>query len=773
MGSFCQSTPATVNQTQTYSPNPAIKEAGTTALNMAEGAASQPFQTPAAPVAPFNPFQTQAFDQIQGLQGGLDPYVANAGAAMTRASSPLTQGDISYYENPYADQALADMKKYVFDPQRRNTMGNAVQSAGGVGAERLALTSQNLDKTQGDALAQARAGFYANAAQIAQQQQQQAGNSAAGWLNLGLGAQSGNLQATGALAGAGSQQQQQQQRELMSPYEQTLARIAYPYQQSQFLAGITSGLSPAFGGTTTGYGTSTPAQPSLFNQLTGLTLGGIGAAGSLGWNPFGGSSGTGGPTWGGDGLSQSAMGGGYGGGVFADGGEVDDNEAMNVVPDVPFASGAAPNSGAHLDLRTPEPKQDKGGGGGDIGKMAQMAMMFLDTGGAVNPWDSGRGYDSGGHVELVDPGEFNSIDAQAPAEPNVFQPSVGTPGDVGTMPMPGAYTRPMPPMIPSPQPPPAQTAPSPGPNALRQIAPQPQAAPRAYNPDLKLQDFMMPKEEKPYPDALDRDWGQKAARSPWLSLVEAGAKIAQSTQPAGAALASGLQAGVGALTKQRSELRSEQQINQKAEELYRHAKSELNKYQRMTPRETEATSEARRYHDILADLGNRKVDTSDRRVDATNNRTSVTADVNREKIQARLKEGSLVYAGPVKGEEGMGYFYDRRHLDENGQPKIFKMKFDVGAKPTAGGRQSARQWAYETYTKLYPNDPQGASDILKGHKTMAAGDIRKAADNIARQAMAAQNIQPQDTEEWLAEHKRLSDLIYEKRLKELQTSSGQ
>lgn len=762
MGSFCSPSPATVNQTQTYTPNPQVKAGATQALNMAESAADQPFQMPQAPVAGFNPFQQQAFGQIQGMQGFMDPYVQNAGTQMDRAGQPLTAQDIQSYENPYADQALGDMKKYIFDPQRRDTMGRGVQSAGGVGAERLALTSQNLDKTQADAIGQARAGFYSNAAQIAQNQKNMALQSAQGWLGLGQGAQSGDLQATGALGQAGAQQQGQTQRELMSPYQQTLARIAYPFQTSQFLAGIAGGLAPAFGGTTTGQGTSMPTQPSMFSQLTGLTLGGIGAAGSMG--AFGGSGSGSWPAGPSNAPSYpNPQGGSWygnrGGAVnYAEGGEVEDdgNPWAGIIPHMNLPMGGGQNTGAHLNLTPPAEQKSSSGGGGDMAKAASMAMMFLDRGGAVNPWNSAQGYaEGGGDVEEVSPDQFNSIDATAPAQPNIFQPSVGTPGDVGTMPMPGAYTRPPPPAIPN------QSMPQPLPPVSRPQA-QPMApTPRAYNPDLKLQDFMMPKSQNPYPDALDRDVGQQMSRSPWLALMAAGAKIAQSTGKPGAALGAGMEAGIGTLTKQRAELRSEQQINQKADELYRHAKSELNKYTRMTPRETEATSETKRYHDILAGLGQGKID-------ATNNRIDANTTLGREKIEAQLKTGNLVYAGPVRGEEGMGYFYDRKHLDENGSPKIFKAPFDVGQKPGTAGKESTRQWAYRTYKDLYPKDEQGAADILKGHKTMSDNDLRKAADSIAKTAMEKQNIQIQDTEEWLAEHKRLSDSVYKKRKEELE-----
>jgi hypothetical protein len=59
----------------------------------------------------------------------------------------------------------------------------------------------------------------------------------------------------------------------------------------------------------------------------------------------------------------------------------------------------------------------------------------------------------------------------------------------------------------------------------------------------------------------------------------------QSTKSGLGGLGEGIQAGATHLDTQRKELRSEQQINQKAEELYSHAQTELNRYTRKTPHE--------------------------------------------------------------------------------------------------------------------------------------------------------------------------------------------
>jgi hypothetical protein len=95
--------------------------------------------------------------------------------------------------------------------------------------------------------------------------------------------------------------------------------------------------------------------------------------------------------------------------------------------------------------------------------------------------------------------------------------------------------------------------------------------------------YQMPQGQQPYPDALKRDWGQNLARSPWMSLVRAGAAMASTTGPVGTAIAHGMAAGAGELDTQRKSLQTEEGVNLKAQQLYQQAKQHLDQYTRMTP----------------------------------------------------------------------------------------------------------------------------------------------------------------------------------------------
>lgn len=114
---------------------------------------------------------------------------------------------------------------------------------------------------------------------------------------------------------------------------------------------------------------------------------------------------------------------------------------------------------------------------------------------------------------------------------------------------------------------------------------------RGQNPFLANRDMTLEGElqspYRPYPDATQRDWGQNLARSPWSALIVGGARMAQTAGPVGSAIGAGIEAGMGHLSGQRKALQSEEDMNLKADTLFQHAKQHLDKYQRMTPYESE------------------------------------------------------------------------------------------------------------------------------------------------------------------------------------------
>ena len=107
-------------------------------------------------------------------------------------------------------------------------------------------------------------------------------------------------------------------------------------------------------------------------------------------------------------------------------------------------------------------------------------------------------------------------------------------------------------------------------------------------PNDAVKDYMAPQDQMPYPGATERNWGQDAARSPWMSLVHAGAAMMSTPGTFGEALGAGLKAGANSVDSQRKELRSEEEINNKARTLYQSARQHLDQYTKMTPYQREA-----------------------------------------------------------------------------------------------------------------------------------------------------------------------------------------
>src|SRR5882672_8814026 len=231
---------STTNQNQTYTPAGGSQIQG--ALTQAQNAAQLPFNIPQAQVAGFSQDQLSAFQNVNNAQGMAQPYINQASQNFT------PQGAQSFF-NPAVDAVTAQMQN-IFGQQQQQNNANLTQAAGGVGADRIAVGQGNLANQQGLAAGQTMASLYAPSLQAAAQQQQIQQGAAYGQASLGSAAQNAALSGANAQLASGGLQQQLAQAQMNSPYQQQLAQAAFPYQQAQFLAGITGSLAPALGGTT-------------------------------------------------------------------------------------------------------------------------------------------------------------------------------------------------------------------------------------------------------------------------------------------------------------------------------------------------------------------------------------------------------------------------------------------------------------------------------------------------------------------------------------------
>src|SRR5262249_9378588 len=146
--------------------------------------------------------------------------------------------------NPYANSVLSGLED-IFGKQMSQTTGQLTQAAGGVGADRIAVGQSELARQQALGAGQTLAGLYGPALQAAQ-------TAGFGMANLGPAAQNARLQGINALFTSGGLQQQLAQAQANAPYQQQLAQIAWPFQESNFLTNAVASLAPGLGATTTG-----------------------------------------------------------------------------------------------------------------------------------------------------------------------------------------------------------------------------------------------------------------------------------------------------------------------------------------------------------------------------------------------------------------------------------------------------------------------------------------------------------------------------------------
>lgn len=286
---------------QSTAPNPAAMKAYQDLMSRASGVANTPYNPYGGQLtAGVNAQQNLGIGNINSASQAGQPYFDYASSM----AHPLSQSDIERYQNPYT-QNVVDATQAQFNrqnaQQQEGLKGRAI-AQGSLGGSRANIAAADMGYNQQLGQAPVIAGLYNqsyNQALGAAQQQQQAGFQGAG---VGANIQQAGLQGAGAQIGAGTLQQQTEQQQLNALYQQYQQAQAFPYQQTQWLAGIDTGVGSQMGGTST---TTAPA-PSLLGQLAGVGTaaagaylgakaawrgGGVGnydAGGSVGSDPYGG-----------------------------------------------------------------------------------------------------------------------------------------------------------------------------------------------------------------------------------------------------------------------------------------------------------------------------------------------------------------------------------------------------------------------------------------------------------------------------------------------------
>ena len=272
----------TTTQSQSTSPNPAAMAAYQNVLARAQDVGSLPYQAYGGELtAGINPQQQSGIGAINQNAGFASPYISEAAGYARQGAAPITAADIARYQDPFTQQVV-DATQAQFNNQnaqaQSSLMGNAA-ARGALGGDRVGVAQANLAGQQSLAQSPVIAGLYSqgfNRALAAAQQQQQA-TSQAGYAlgNLGVAGQQAGLAGANAMLGAGSLEQQTEQQRLSALYQQYQIGQAFPYQQTQWLAGLSSGVGSQMGSTSTGTKTEPPPNQAAQWAGAGLTAAGM------------------------------------------------------------------------------------------------------------------------------------------------------------------------------------------------------------------------------------------------------------------------------------------------------------------------------------------------------------------------------------------------------------------------------------------------------------------------------------------------------------------
>lgn len=272
-GSNAKTNTGTQEQTSTTSPTAQAFAAYQGLLDRAETAAGTVWD-PATQqqIAGFTPDQLAAFSNIRG--GIAQPYIDSA-AGLINAGSGSVAGNMAQYQNPYLDQVI-NATQADFDrsnaKQLSDVTGNA-RLAGSLGGDReavaKALTAAEQARVQNPVIANLRSQGYNTALSAAQSDAARSLTGGNAMASLGPLAYTD----ANALLGIGGQQQQLDQAQLDANSANASAQAAYPFQTTQWLAGILGAATPNMGSTTTSSGTSTGTTtgptPNTWSQAIG------------------------------------------------------------------------------------------------------------------------------------------------------------------------------------------------------------------------------------------------------------------------------------------------------------------------------------------------------------------------------------------------------------------------------------------------------------------------------------------------------------------------
>lgn len=267
----------TTTNSSTTSAAPQATAAYSDLLNQAQSVAATPYQAYTGELtAPINAEQQTGVSGINAAANQAQPGLAAASTAAGAATAPITAQQIQQYQNPYTQQvvnATEAQNNLTNQQQQANLTGNQI-SQGALGGNRVGVAQANLGAQQSTAnnaqIANLYSSGYQQALGAAQNQQQTGLAGANAQANFAVQGQNAALTGAGAQLGAGTVQQQTQQATDTANQAAYAQAQAYPFQTTQWLAGIDTGVAPGLGSSSTGQ-TTAPA-PNQTAQYAGLGL---------------------------------------------------------------------------------------------------------------------------------------------------------------------------------------------------------------------------------------------------------------------------------------------------------------------------------------------------------------------------------------------------------------------------------------------------------------------------------------------------------------------
>ena len=221
----------------------------------------------------------RGFEQARAYE----PDLGMARGLTSLSVSPITQGDITQYMNPYQTQVtqnVLDEMRRRSDIQGQQTSDAAVRAGAFGGARHGVQESErmrNLREQQSRTAAEMRQQNYQQALAAAQAQKAQQLSGAGACGNIGGQQMHLGQQGIQGLTQAGGMGQQQLQKGMDIAYQDFLKQQQFPYTQAATLGNLLSGVPAAQ--MVTAY--SQQPGPSMAQQIAGLGMAGAGMWGAM------------------------------------------------------------------------------------------------------------------------------------------------------------------------------------------------------------------------------------------------------------------------------------------------------------------------------------------------------------------------------------------------------------------------------------------------------------------------------------------------------------